>query len=254
MDLDTFVSGIVFGYLLVFARLGSAMLFMPAFGETQIPVTSRLAFALVLSLALYPIIPTPDRAPQEAGPLLIMMGSEVTVGLWIVLTGRVLLSAMQFAGSQVGQVTGLANAFGPSLGSFEGATLMATFLLIGAVALMFITDTHHIILRALLDSYEVFPPGPLFVGDMAEQMVKVGSHSLYIGTAIAAPFFVMGVILNLGMGLANRMMPQLPVFFVGAPLLIIVGFLIFAAASTPMFEFFLSDFVEWFGMLRFMDP
>lgn len=252
MDLDTFVSGIVFGYLLVFARLGSAMLFMPAFGETQIPTTSRLAFALVLSLALYPIIPTPSRAPTEAAPMFIMLGSEITVGLWIGLSGRVLLSAMQFAGSQVGQVTGLANAFGPSLGSFEGATLMATFLLVGTVALMFLMDIHHIILRALIESYAIFPPGPLMLGDMAEQMVKVGGHSLYIGTAIAAPFFVMGVILNLGMGLANRMMPQLPVFFVGAPLLIIVGFLIFAAAAPSMFEFFLEDFVEWFGRLRFI--
>lgn len=115
MDLDSFVSGIVFGYLLVFARLGSAMLFMPAFGETQIPTTSRLAFALVLSLALYPIIPTPARAPQEAGPMAIMLASEITVGLWIGLTGRVLLSAMQFAGGQIGQVTGLANAFGGNL-------------------------------------------------------------------------------------------------------------------------------------------
>ena len=251
MDLDSFVSGIVFGYLLVFARLGSAMLFMPAFGETEIPTTSRLAFALVLSLALYPIIPTPARAPQEAGPMAIMLASEITVGLWIGLTGRVLLSAMQFAGGQIGQVTGLANAFGGNIGSFEGATLMATFLLIGAVALMFLLDIHHIILRALIDSYDIFPPGPLMLGDMAEQMVRVGGHSLYIGTAIAAPFFVMGVILNLGMGLANRMMPQLPVFFVGAPLLIIVGFLIFAAAAPSMFDYFLTDFVEWFGNLRF---
>jgi flagellar biosynthesis protein FliR len=38
---------------------------------------------------------------------------------------------------------------------------------------------------------------------------------------------------------------------VGAPLLIIVGFLIFAAAAPSMFDYFLTDFVEWFGNLRF---
>lgn len=251
MDLDTFVSGLFFGYLMVFARFGSAMLFLPAFGETQIPTTSRLLFAVVLSLALYPIVPSPETALREAGPLLIALGSEITIGLWIGLSGRVLLAAMQFAGSQIGQVTGLANAFGPSLGSFEGATLMAAFLLISSVAMIFLTDTHYLILRALVDSYDIFPPGQLMLGDMAEQMVKVGGHSLYIGTAIAAPFFVMGVILNLGMGLANRMMPQLPVFFVGAPLLIIVGFLIFATAAPSMIQFFIADFIEWFGRFRF---
>ena len=50
------------------------------------------------------------------------------IGLWIGLTARILLAAMEFAGFQIGQVSGLANAFGPSLGSFEGATLVASLL------------------------------------------------------------------------------------------------------------------------------
>ncbi|MGH1466635.1 MAG: flagellar biosynthetic protein FliR [Cognatishimia sp.] len=251
MSLEEFVASLIFGYVLVVARIGSAMLFLPAFGETQIPLRARLSFALVLCLALYPIVPTAGIAPQAPAEMFVLLASEVTVGLWIGLVARVLLSAMQFAGYQVGQVSGLANAFGPSLGSFEGATLVASLLIIGSVALIFITDTHHIILRGLIESYVVFPPGPQITGDFAQQMVKAGSHSLYIGTAIAAPFFVMGVILNLGMGLANRMMPQLPVFFVAAAILIAVGLLIFSVAIPSMIEFFLSDFITWFGTFRF---
>jgi flagellar biosynthetic protein FliR len=245
LDLSAYTSNLVLGYIMVVARLGSALMFLPGFGEVQIPVRARLSFVLVLCAALYPVVPISAQLPEEPIALLGLLGAEVTIGLWIGLTARVLLTAMQFAGFQIGQVSGLANAFGPSLGSFEGATLVATLLLLAAVVMIFITNTHHLILRALLDSYVVFPPGVIISGDLASQIVKAGGHSFYIGTAISAPFFVMGVILNLGMGLANRMMPQLPVFFVAASILIGVGLLILAIATPSMLEFFIQDFQQW---------
>ncbi|KAJ02029.1 flagellar biosynthetic protein FliR [Sulfitobacter mediterraneus] len=245
MSLDAFVTSLVLSYLVVFARLGSALIFMPAFGEVQIPIRARLSFALVLCAALLPITPVQAAMPDDPVALALMLGVEVTIGLWIGLTARILLSALQFAGFQVGQVSGLANAFGPSFGSFEGATMVATLMLISAVAMIFITDTHHIILRALLSSYEMFPPGQIMLEDMTDQLLKAAGQSLYIGTAVAAPFFVMGVVLNLGMGLANRMMPQLPVFFVAASLLIGAGLLILAISMPALLDFFISEFQDW---------
>ena len=245
MSLDAFVTSLVLSYLVVFARLGSALIFMPAFGEVQIPIRARLSFALVLCAALLPITPVQAAMPDDPVALALMLGVEVTIGLWIGLTARILLSALQFAGFQVGQVSGLANAFGPSFGSFEGATMVATLMLISAVAMIFVTDTHHIILRALLSSYEMFPPGQIMLEDMTDQLLKAAGQSLYIGTAVAAPFFVMGVVLNLGMGLANRMMPQLPVFFVAASLLIGAGLLILAISMPALLDFFISEFQDW---------
>ena len=245
MSLETYVTTLFFSYLVVFARLGSALLFMPAFGEVQIPVRARLSFAVVMCAALLPATPIQAALPGEPLALVWLLAAEVTVGLWIGLTARVLLSAMQFAGFQVGQVSGLANAFGPSFGSFEGATMVATLMLISAVAMIFLTDTHHIILRALMASYVIFPAGEIMLADLTDQVLKAGAQSLYIGTAIAAPFFVMGVVLNLGMGLANRMMPQLPVFFVAASLLIGAGLLILAISMPVVLDYYIERFQDW---------
>ena len=250
MGIDDFVAELIFGYLAVVARIGAALMFMPAFGEAQFPVRTRLSFSLVLCAVLYPVVPTPAAMPDNTVAIALLLGSEVTIGLWMGLAGRVFLSAMQFAGNQIGQVIGLANAFGPSFGSFEGATMVATLLLISTITVIFATDAHHMILIALVQSYDVFTPGNVIVGDLAETMVRVGSHSLYLGTAVAAPFFVMGVILNLGMGLANRMMPQLPVFFVAASLLIGIGFLILLVATPSAITFFIGDFVEWLSLFQ----
>lgn len=251
MSLDTFVTSLFFSYIIVFARLGSALIFMPAFGEVQIPVRPRLSFAVVLCAALLPMTPVQATMPTSPVAVALLLAMEITIGLWIGLTARIILSALQFAGFQAGQVSGLANAFGPSFGSFEGATMVATLMLITAVAMIFITDTHHMILRALLSSYVIFPPGQIMMADMTDQILKAAGQSLYIGTAIAAPFFIMGVVLNLGMGLANRMMPQLPVFFVAAPLLIGAGLLILAMSMPTILDFYISEFRAWLSGFKF---
>lgn len=245
MALETFLVSTVMSFLLVFARLGTALIFMPSFGEVQIPVRARLSFALVMCAALLPATPVQASLPNDPLQIALALGAEVTIGLWLGLSTRILLSALQFAGYQVGQVSGLANAFGPSFGSFEGATMVATLMLISAVAIIFVTDTHHLILRALMSTYLLFPPGILMLDDMTDMLLKMASHSFYVGTAIAAPFFVMGVVLNLGMGLANRMMPQLPVFFVAAPLLIGAGLLVLSFSMPALLDYFIEQLGEW---------
>ncbi len=251
MDFDSAAAGLIFGYLLVVARIGSALVFMPGFGETQVPLRPRLLLALVVCASLYPATPVPTVFPDQIAEVTWLIGAEVMIGLWIGLTARILLAAMEFAGFQIGQVSGLANAFGPSLGSFEGATLVASLLLIGAITLIFVTDTHHLIIEALLFSYTAFPFGLVIWEDLASQIVRAAQHSIYIGTAIAAPFFIMSVVLNVGLGLANRMMPQLPVFLVGAPMLIAVGFVILLVAASPMMNFFLTDLANWLDDFQF---
>ncbi|WP_375689905.1 flagellar biosynthetic protein FliR [Pseudooceanicola sp. LIPI14-2-Ac024] len=226
-------------------------MFMPALGETLYPARHRLAMALVLSLALAPAIGIGPLAFDSYGQLVIAIIKEVTIGVWIGLVGRIILSGLQFAGYQIGMVSGLANAFAPQMGSFEGATMVSTGLMLGAIAMIFATDLHHVIIEAVLLSYRVFPVGQLMIADMTQQIIRAVSESFYIGLAVSAPFFVMGFLMNLGLGLANRMMPNLPVFFVAAPILIISGFSVLVIAAPHMLREFGARFAEWLGLLTF---
>jgi flagellar biosynthetic protein FliR len=88
-------------------------------------------------------------------------------------------------------------------------------------------------------------------GDLAEQMVRAGQQAFYIGVAIAGPFYVMGVVLNVGLGLTNRMLPSLPVFFVAAPVLIATGLLVLFLAVPAAQRTWITYFAEWLGLLSF---
>ncbi|NNK16775.1 MAG: flagellar biosynthetic protein FliR, partial [Sulfitobacter sp.] len=65
MTLETYVTTLFFSYLVVFARLGSALIFMPSFGEVQIPIRARLSFALVMCAALLPATPVQAAMPSD---------------------------------------------------------------------------------------------------------------------------------------------------------------------------------------------
>lgn len=249
MDLTALLTSQFIGVALVFGRIGAAMVFMPGFGESFIFMRHRLAMAVLLALVISPLV-VRGTPPSDPVGFIRAMAIEVTLGMWIGLTARVLLTAMQIAGAQIGMVAGLSNAFAPSIGSFAGSTLIATVLMLGAIAVLFATDAHHLIILALINSFDVFPPGFLMPGDLAEQMVRAAQQAMYLGVAIAGPFYVMGIILNVGLGLTNRMLPSLPVFFVASPVLIIAGLVVLVLATPAALRTWITHFAEWLGLLN----
>ena len=84
-----------------------------------------------------------------------------------------------------------------------------------------------------------------------QQVVKAAGASVYVGVSLAAPFFILTLLLNLAMGLANRMMPTMPVFFVASPILIGFVLLVMAIAVPSMLRGFLHHMADWFGSFTF---
>ena len=250
-DFQTFLLSNLFLVLIVFCRIGSAFLFMPGIGESYIPPRVKLLFAFALSLALSIYVPFNAFIPENPSVLFGLIFFETIVGLWIGVVSRVILISLQYAGLIAGQVSALANAFAPNVGAFEGATVLSTFLMLGGVMVVFAADLHHFIIRSFIMSYDVFPLGVLHDGDMALQLAKAVSVSAYLGFSMSAPFLVMGIVVNVGLGLANRMMPTLPVFFVATSILITLGIYIMTKVVPNVINLFIETFVQFLTKLSF---
>ena len=246
-----FVPAQVFAHILVFARIGSALMVMPAFGESYIPVQVRLLFALLTTLLLTAIV-QPDLPPLPASflALVLLLTGEILVGLFIGTLARILMSALATAGTVISFLTGFASAmlFNPALGD-QGA-LTSVFLSLLGVLLVLVTDTHHIMIMGLVDSYVVFRPGaaPIF-GDMADAMARMVADSFRIGLQIASPFMVVMVLFFTAMGLMARLMPQMPVFFVGLPIQIVLGLSVLSMTLGTAMGWFLGHFEDSFTSL-----
>lgn len=81
------------------------------------------------------------------------------------------------------------------------------------------TDLHHLMLSAAIDSYAIWPAGGDFpTEDMTQYMITLINKSFIVGFQIASPFIAFTLIFYSGMGLLSRLMPQLNIFFLSLPL------------------------------------
>ncbi len=120
------------------------------------------------------------------------------------------------------------------------------------MTLIFATDSHHLVIAALNDSYKIFAPGELMTsGDVASLATRAFATAFKIGLQLSAPFLVFGLVFNVGLGVLARLMPQMQVYFVGAPLSILAGFLILAAVLAAMMGTYLEYFI---GVMHDMIP
>jgi flagellar biosynthetic protein FliR len=232
-------------FMLVFARIGSMVMLLPALGETNIPVRIKLAIALMLTLIILPLHRTAYHVDLGSlTPLLVLMIHEIIIGIVLGTAARVTLSALQVAGSVIAQQLGLGSAVAIDPTGGQQAILIGNFLTLLGVTLLFATDSHHLVIAALNQSYAIFSPGELVPsGDLAALATRAFAAAFKIGMQLAAPFLVFGLVFNLGLGVLARLMPQMQVYFVGVPLSILAGFLIFALVIVTIMGAFLDYFV-----------
>jgi flagellar biosynthetic protein FliR len=240
-------------FMLVFARVGAMVMLLPGFGESNIPVRVKLAIALLLTLIILPLHRADYRVDLTSMAALgVLLVHEIAIGIVLGATARVTLSALAVAGSVIAQQLGLGfvTAVDPTQG--QQGVLIGNFLSILGMTLLFATDTHHLVIAALNESYKIFSPGQLMPsGDVAALATRAFATAFKIGMQLSAPFLVFGLVFNIGLGVLARLMPAMQVYFVGVPLSIMAGFLIFALVLAGMMTTYLNYFI---GVMHELTP
>ncbi|NNG03338.1 MAG: flagellar biosynthetic protein FliR [Inquilinus sp.] len=226
--LSPLIAAQLFPLLLIFVRVGAALMLLPGIGDSTVPPRMRLVLALALTLLvappLTPLMPPPPDSPLA---LALLIGGETVVGLFLGLIVRLLLTAVDVAGTVVSFQLSLANAFVFNPAMAAQGSLVSNFFTTLGVLLILLTDLHHAMLTGIVDSYMVFAPGGTPpAGDLADAVARQVAASFGIGLRMAAPFLVIGLIFYLGLGLMARLMPQIQVFFIAIPAQVLLGFAI----------------------------
>jgi flagellar biosynthesis protein FliR len=245
------LSGIILTYLLVFARVGSMVMLLPAIGEMGVPARVRLLLALAISVALAPTVQSayPATAPATTVGLVILIGQEITAGVLVGAMARIIMSALSVAGFLIASQIGLsyAQTIDPTQNT-QGAVVGNFMTLLGTV-LIFATDLHHLAIGAIAGSYRMLPPGGhLPTSDMLQLVIRLVSSSFALGFQLAAPFLVFGFAVYAALGVLAKLMPQLQVFFVAVPVNILAGFVVMLALLGAMMTLFLNYYTTSMGV------
>lgn len=251
MPIEQFLPANLFAAVLIFARIGAAMMLLPGFGELYVPQRFRLLLALLMAGLITPVL-APMLPPLPASPaaLALMVLGEVVVGVFIGTLARMLVAALEMAGTMVSLQTGLSAAtmFNPL--ADQGSSLPSALYGMLGVVLIFVTDLDHLLLRAAVESYGLFTPGALPpVGDLTDTVTRFAAGSFRLAFEMAAPFIIVGLIFFVALGIIARMVPQLQVLFIAQPLQILGGLGLFAIVLVTGMRWFLTAFVQQFGFL-----
>ncbi len=206
----------------------------PVIGTRAVPGRTRIILSLALCLAIVPHVPAlPPVALLSAGGLVITV-QQLVIGAAIGLVLRLVFVVVELAGQIVAQQMGLgfASLVDPQTGL--QVPVLSQFYIILTTLMFFSLDGHLILISTLVDSFTILPIGVAGIGSAGLELVLEWSSTLFSGAlSIALPIIVSLLVVNLAFGVMARSAPQLNVFAVGFPVMILFGiFIIFLSLDT----------------------
>jgi flagellar biosynthetic protein FliR len=242
-DISDFITGNLFGFLLLMTRFGSACLFLPGIGESFVNTRSRVLFVFLFAYIMLPVLgPMMPPMPTNISHALFLIVMEATIGVFLGLMIRLMVLALEFAGQIVALQMGIGNivAFNPAMAT-QGSLTGAILGLVG-ILLVFATNLHHLFFTGLVKSYVLMPVGGLpELKDMSETITRIVVGSFTLAVMMAAPFIVLGTVLQVGLGLMARLDPKAQIFFISIPLQMLLGFTLFALLMGSMMQIWLDQ-------------
>lgn len=244
-----------YGYILVFMRFGGLLAYMPGIGDHTVSPRLRMLLALGLCVILTPVVqPHLPSMPQAVSDNSLLLIFEFLLGIFAALMARVLLAALDVAGATIATNMGIVNSFVPSLASAQQGGIASVFFTLLGTLMIFETDMHYRMISMMVDTYEIFKPGDMafistMITDLSQTVLNFVRAAFVLALQLAAPVIILNLLMLFGMGMINRLMPSIQIFFIMQPLQSILGFLLLVLGIGVMMNHFITQFADMYQSL-----
>lgn len=211
-------------YLLILVRISSFITTAPLFSLKHVPVRVKAGFSIFIALILY--FALPQTMPDYVGVIgfAILVVSEAIAGALMGFFANIAYHILAFAGQIIDMEIGfsMVNTMDPT--SNINTTITANFYGYLIMLMMIITDLHHFILRALVDSFQVIGIGrAVFRPNMYDLMLNFMIDYFIIAFRIILPVFAAILLVNTVLAILAKVAPEMNMFVVGMQLKIFIG-------------------------------
>ena len=215
-------------------RVASFLLSSPFFSTSFFTVQIRIVVAISITIFIFPEIQIPNISELNAMKIIILILSEISIGLSVGLILSILFSVASVTGEKIASTAGLsmANMIDPQTG---GQTLVISTVLALFLVCIFLTlDGHLYVLKMLLESYEYLPIGvSLNLSDVSNAGIQAFGKMLYLAALIMLPVVGGMLLINFSGGIVTRAAPTLNLFsFIFPVTLISVFIFLYMALGT----------------------
>ncbi|MDM9618971.1 flagellar biosynthetic protein FliR [Rhizobium sp. AC44/96] len=241
--------GTVLALFLVFCRIGGCILAMPGFSSARVPMILRVFIGAALSLAIMPVLwDTVYPAVHTSSATYIgFIFSEALIGVMFGMLARLYTLGLQFAASIMGMMVGYTQPSAGDIFEDTAESALSGFVTFAGMMILFMMDFHHIVFRALIDSYTSMPFGGLI--QMRATLISFTdtlSSTTFIMLRLCSPFLIYGLLFNIAIGFINKLAPQIPVYFISTPYLLMGGLFLFYFSVAALISQFGQSFASVF--------
>ena len=224
--------------LLVFARVSGVMVAAPVFSQRSIPVPLKVLLSVLLSLLLVGFAdgPLPAHAEHPVG-FVLAASVEALTGLLIGYAMRFVFWAVDFAGEMIGfqMSLSLAQVYNPMSGA--SANPMGQLLSLLFLLLFILLDGPQLVVMGLAKSFVAVPLGGAHLAGGGPLLVSWTGGFFATAVRLAMPFLVALFLVDVGLGVFSRVVPQADLFSISLPLKLLAGMAIavaFVASFVPL--------------------
>ncbi len=233
------------GFVMVMTRISAFFLVAPVFGWRSIPSMIKVAAPVMLAIFFSITHPPAVTAEQtSAVQAVLLLGCEATYGLALGAVANVLFSAAKLGGKIAERQMGLsmAQVIDPFTQE-HGAPIASLLEMVLALAFL-AANGHHLLLKVIERSYEVFPAGDIpSAATLAGKMLEASSAMFVAGLRLAAPVLAAMLVLLVALAILARLVPEMNIFFISFPLRIGLGLAI-VTVCVPFINDFVSEMAE----------
>ncbi len=220
-------------FLIVIVRISGIYIFSPFFSSQNVPSSMKIGLTFTLGLILTLALPEGIIISDQSMVLLIVR--EFMVGLIIGFIAYAFMTSFYVLGQLVDMKIGfgMANVFDPQ--NKVQVPLMGNVYYILAFLFLLMLNGHHIIIKAIIDSYKFIPIGTfIYNEDVLSIIVNSVVQSFNIGFRLSLPILAIVFLTDVLLGIMVKAIPQMNVFVVGMPLKVFIG-LIVIMLTMPIF-------------------
>lgn len=241
-------------FLLVFTRISAFFVAAPVFQIRNLPVQFKIGISAMLSIVTFSVVPISGIISID-GMYILLVIKELIIGLSLGFIAYLFFTAVQVSGSFIDMQMGfgIANVIDPQTGA--QSPLMGNFKFIFAVLLFLSFNAHHVMIDAIIRSYEWVPldrswPNRLGSQGLTEFLISSFSAMFVFAFQMAAPIVGALFLTDVAMGIVSKAVPQVNIFIVGLPLKILVAFMLMVILVPGYLYLFQTLFVDMFRSMN----
>ncbi|UAJ09605.1 flagellar biosynthetic protein FliR [Glacieibacterium megasporae] len=215
-------------------RTASALSLLPGIGAMLMPLRVRIGLGGAIGVFVLGVTPIAVPADLFSASGLIAVASEILIGAMAGVMLQAVFAGASIAGEVIAQSMGLGFATILDPGGMT-SPVIATLLGLVAWLVFFALDGHLRLFEVLVTSYRALPPGcdPLA---LAGRVAGVGALAFASGLMLALPVAAVLFLINLLLAVAARSAPQLNLFAIGFPVLMLSGVVLLAVAMPAIVD------------------